>query len=353
HRRRVLAAARRDARLEAADALEATDNDATTEALLDAQSERLTRSAMRMAAIARLDRGDTLDDLPPWLLADEHVRVPIADLASLLQTDMAADQTHRGLTPPLHLSYSQIDAYGRCPACYYVKHVLGLVDAPTSAQVVGTVAHSALERFYRLWSEADNEGRAKPTKADLVRMGRDLFFEASARVGGVDRGQLAQIEAQLDAGYDAFHDDSAEIMMIEEKLKLPYVRETGDDEPHTIEAKIDRVERLGSGFRIIDYKTGGAWKSLVEPKADDLQLGIYALTLANEYGMDPAELTGEAAYWVLSTQQAGVVRLEDLDLAGVRATIDDAISGMLEGRFDRGKKCDGTCVMFGSADLQP
>ena len=355
HRRRVLAAARRDARIEAADALESADDAELTEAVLNACSDRLAQAAAWTAAIARLERGDAATDLPHWLGMDSPVRARLASLADQLARNDKTDAAPRRLTPPLRLSYSQIDAYRRCPACYLIKHVQGLVDAPTSAQVVGTVAHSALERFYRLWSEADNEGRDKPTKGDLLRIGRDLFFEASARVGGVDRGQLSQIEAQLDAGFDAFHDDGAEIVMIEEKLRLPYVRETGDDEPHVIEAKIDRVERAddGEGFRIIDYKTGKAWDSLVQPAADDLQLGIYALAVADSFGIDPAELTGEAAYWVLSTQQAGSIRIEDLDLSAVREAIDNAITGMLEGRFERGKKCDGTCRMFQGPETQP
>jgi superfamily I DNA/RNA helicase/RecB family exonuclease len=355
HRRRVLAAARRTARLQAAEALESADNDGLTEAMLDAQKDRLEQAAAWMAAIARLERGDSAADLPGWLAGSDTLAQRARELADQLAASGEPDTEARGLRPPLHLSYSQIDAYRRCPACYHVKHVLGLVDAPTSAQVVGTVAHGSLERFYRAWSEADNEGNPKPTKADLLRTGRDLFFEASARVGGVDRGQLAQIEAQLDAGYDAFHDDNAEIVMIEEKLLLKYERPEGDDEPHTIEAKIDRVERSadGEGFRIVDYKTGGAWKSLVEPKADDLQLGIYALALADAYGLDAGELSGEAAYWLLSTQQAGTIALHELDLDGIRAVIDDTITGMLEGRFGRGKKCDGTCAMFQPAASQP
>lgn len=355
HRRRVLAAARRAARLEAAEALEAADASDLTEAMLDEQTNRLAHAAAWMAAISRLERGDDTADLPAWLAGDGSISDRATELAAQLEASEAPDAVPRGLKPPLHLSYSQIDAYRRCPACYHVKHVLGLADAPTSAQVVGTVAHGALERFYRSWSEADNEGRDKPTKADLLRTGRELFFEASARVGGVDRAQLAQIEAQLDAGYDAFHDDNAEIVMIEEKLLLKYVRPEGDDEPHTIEAKIDRVERSadGEGFRIVDYKTGGAWKSLTEPKPDDLQLGIYALTLADAYGLDPSDLRGEAAYWVLSTQQAGAIAIEDLDLDGIREVIDHAITGMLEGRFERGKKCDGTCSMFQPAGPQP
>ena len=357
HRARVLASVRRDARLLAADALEVTDDPALTEARLQQQANRLLQSASMLGAIARLGNGDTIDDLPPWQLDDPQVEQRVRALVQRLTDTADTEPEAFGMKPPLQLSYSRIDAYRRCPACFRIKHVLGLVDEPSDAQVVGTVAHAALERFYRAWSDADNEGRPRPTKADLVRMGRELFFEASARTAGVDRAQLVQIESQLDTGYDTFHDENAEILMIEQRLKLPYMRAEGDDEPHTIEAKIDRVERLvsdaGDGFRIIDYKTGGAWKSLVEPNADDLQLGIYALAVADSYGIPLGELSGEAAYWILSSQQSGAISIGDLDLEAIRAVIDDAITGMLNGRFERGKKCGGTCVLFAGNGTQP
>ncbi|MEL6795274.1 MAG: ATP-dependent DNA helicase, partial [Planctomycetota bacterium] len=258
HRRRVLTAARRNARLLAADALEVCDDTALTNAMLEEQARRLAGAASMLGAVARLGEGSTIDDLPPWLLEDPSVDQQVRTVAQELADGADAEPEAVGMKPPLQLSYSRIDAYRRCPACFRIKHVLGLVDEPSDAQFVGTVAHAALERFYRAWSGADNEGRPRPTKADLVRMGRELFFEASARTAGVDRAQLVQIESQLDTGYDTFHDENAEILMIEERLKLPYVRAEGDDEPHTIEAKIDRVERLvsdaGDGFRIIDYK---------------------------------------------------------------------------------------------------
>ena len=92
--------------------------------------------------------------------------------------------------------------------------------------------------------------------------------------------------------------------MIEERVKLLYSRASGDANPHTIEAKIDRVERLGDGFRIVDYKTGGAWKSLITPKADDLQLGIYALAIADAFGIEAETLTGEATTFRLPAATA-------------------------------------------------
>ncbi|MEL6499094.1 MAG: ATP-dependent DNA helicase [Planctomycetota bacterium] len=354
HRRRVLAAARRTARLEAADALEASDSRSLLASMLDDQRIRLGRSAATLCAIARIEGGDSIEDLPPWLVEDALVRARAADVHDQLNTAAEPGDTLPGLKPPLRLSFSRIDAYRRCPGCFYVKHVQGLADAASDKQLVGTVAHAALERFYRAWSDADNEGREKPAKSELVRLGRSLFFEAASRSGQIDRKQLAHLESQLDAGYDTFHDDDAEIVMIEERLKLRYQRSQDDAEHHTIEAKIDRVERMpgGHGFRIIDYKTGGAWKSLVDPESDDLQLGIYALAVADAYGIPPEELTGEAAYWVLSSQQAGTIAIEDLDLGAVRGVIDGAIAGMLEGRFERGKKCEGLCTMFRGSEPQ-
>ena len=226
--------------------------------------------------------------------------------------------------------------------------MLGLSETGSSQQLVGTVAHAALERFYRNWSEIDAEGGALPGLDDLLGIARSLFVAESRRIGGADPAQLEQIEAQLRVGYTALHDDSAEVMMIEENAPFSYRRAEGDDEPHLFDAKLDRVDRTPSGgFRIIDYKTGQAWGSLTEPKKDDLQLGIYSFALAEKLELaSPEELEGVAEYWIFSSGEKGVIDLSAIDHDKVRKKIDKAIGGMLAGEFVPAKSCDGECGMF-------
>jgi len=92
-----------------------------------------------------------------------------------------------------------------------------------------------------------------------------------------------------------------------------------DGQAHKFTSKIDRIDLLPEGgLRIIDYKTGQAYKKFTEPKKDDLQLGIYALALKLGKGLGWARRgrsKGVAEYWCLSTGERGTISLSQLDEA--------------------------------------
>jgi hypothetical protein len=74
-------------------------------------------------------------------------------------------------------------------------------------------------------------------------------------------------------------------------------------------------------------------------------MGIYAMALkANFPDWDG---TGEAQYWLLATGERGVLDLSKLKLDKVQAVINEAITNMLEGKFDKGKSCSGDCEFLG------
>lgn len=345
-RSRVIASAQRSARRAAAQALDRAEEGIDNEQALDTSGDTLMTSLRRLAIIEALSRGP-LEDVPAWLAGDDLFAEEFADRLSAAREDRAISGDVAPMKPPLKLSYSKISQYERCPGCFYLKYVLGLSEPASGEQIVGTVAHTALERFYRQWSEADAEGGALPGTEDLVSIAKDVFVAESRRVGGVDLSQFEQIESQLRSGYERLHEEGAEVMMIEENAPFAYGRDSGDDEPHRFDAKLDRVDRTpGGGFRIIDYKTGKAWKSLLEPKKDDLQLGIYALALAEKLEIDADELNGSAEYWVFSSGVRGVIDFEELDIAKVRKRIDKAITGMLAGDFAPKSSCEGLCRTF-------
>ncbi|MEM8757335.1 MAG: PD-(D/E)XK nuclease family protein, partial [Planctomycetota bacterium] len=330
---------RRQARLRAAQALDSVENPGVTADEVHRAAEILRASAETLAGVAALERGGSP---PSWIGSDVG-----ASLEGLDDADGADEGASAwpGLKPPLELSYSRLDRYTRCPACFYLEHVLGLTEPPTHSLMLGNAAHLALERFYRAWTAADNEGGAPPGRADLLALGREAYFEQVS--GEADRAALERVLAQLGAGFDALHRDEDEIMMIEENVTFGYKRESGDDpRPHRFRAKLDRVDRIGSGFRIIDYKTGAAAKRLTEPATDDLQLGVYAMALAHQLEIEPEALTGEACYWLLGAQRVGTLPLEAIDWPKVRRGIDRAVTGMLEGFFPRGSGCGGRCRLL-------
>ena len=370
--RDVYDAMRREARLRAAAACEQAESVGATDATELASAQRvLAVTATQLALVAALEKG--AEESALRAMVQRH-----SDGASLEMLDAALERglrarrrearveaAHgqlRAVKPPLRLSFSSLDAYGRCPRCWYLRYVVGLPESESDPQQLGNAAHAALERFYKAWAVADAEGQPKPALHDLLRIGKSALLRELALTELHEREatlgeQLGQLSAQLTTCYRTLHDDSAMVLETERTVVFPYVV---DGVEHTFTAKIDRVDQLPSGgFRVIDYKAGQAWKKLLEPKADDLQMGVYAMAIAHAYGggagagteevgKDRTLAGGQAEYWCLAAGAKGVLPFESMRLDKVRAKIDGVVRSMLAGEFDREPTCEGACSTFGT-----
>lgn len=354
-RREVFDRARREVRTRAAAALDHAANPDASPDHADESGAVLRDAAARLAALAFAQANNSA---PSW--ADErnvgaYIRAILERAGSDAEGDAPASAGIIIPKPPLDLSYSVIDQYRRCPRCYYLRHIIGLDPLPGTAQVVGSAVHEAMEKFALECRAAEGEGQPAPGAQRLLDLGRKAFFRRWPRSEEVDRLQLDQIAAQLALAFERLHDPSANILEIEKLIKFPYAAASAPAVKHKFIAKIDRIDQVAledgtTGFRIIDYKSGQAWESLKSPKPDDLQLGIYALALAHHFGTgDPAtdKLAGTAEYWLLSTGERGVLPLTSIKHDRVRKVIDEAVEGMLAGRFEKGSKCTGECDLLG------
>lgn len=322
--------ARAEARALAAMALDTIDRPGVTLDEIDAVAKSLSDAAARLAMAAHIRSSAAL---PGWA-------------AQRGLNDAGTELLKRGRSrgrivpkPPLDLSYSSLDAYERCPACYYLKHVLHLPEEERRETQLGTVIHDTLEKFVGSCRSAESEGRLPPSIGALKKMGREMLqlHEPDASVDDVRR-----LDELLDSYARLFHDDAAETMETERSVNFEF-EHAGIK--HRMKAKIDRIDRTPAGFRIIDYKTGGAWKDLREPRKTDLQMGIYAMALTTLY--PDAPMAGTAEYWLLASGQRGVIGLDALDLDQIRANIGELIDGILVGEFAAKKNCQGPCRTFG------
>lgn len=343
-RRELFARARREARLSAAAALDEAERGAGTASSLDELHRRLRAAAERLAAVAALEAGRAV---PAWVREPEALDAARRLDAALARVPGGGAEPgafeFRALRPPLRLSYSLIQDYERCPRCAYVKHVLRFPEPEGPRAALGIAVHGALERFYDAWRSAESIGSPRPGLADLLRFG-----EQALRAGAgsrLDPEVRRQALAQLRMVHERLHDPRAEVLEVEKRVQFPYER---GGQTHEFIAKIDRIDRLEGGFRIIDYKTGEAWASLRTPRPDDLQLGIYALALAHLFGGgDGLAPSGEAEYWLLSSGERGRIALDSLRLDKVRRRIDRVIDALLAGEFPAGDTCSGACAVLG------
>jgi len=338
--------ARLTVRLAAAEALEFADRPDAGLSDIEAAAGRLRTAAARLAVVSHIaaHRG-----APAWISGEPSL-VTYADalLASIRRDDAPAGDAPR---PPLDLSYTAIDVYHRCPRCYWLRYVKHLPETQRKQSGLGSVVHTALERFYNAIREAEAAGQEVPTLETLVRLGREEFIASWPRGIEIDRAELDQTLAQLTMAHTKLHDPDVQILEIEKSVEWEYtVPGDGPNSPatkHHFRAKLDRLEQFTRpdgriGFRIVDYKTGQAWKRLTEPHPDDLQLGIYALALPHLLpDVDPADVVAE--YWLLASGDRGVIPLSGLRLDKVEQKIHKAVRGILSGEFGSDKDCDGDC----------
>ena len=340
----IIASARRAARRDAANALDLAERSDDPD---PAFGQRLRRAADRLAMISAVARTGAA---PPWAaergLLDEASEL----IARLRRGAPEPGVEYGGLSGPLKLSYSRINQYLRCPRCYLLFHVLKLPQRETSKLGVGTAAHAALEHFAKRWRLADSEGVDPPAWTDLERVATEKFHEHWPRTLERDPGELERLQAQMRLYWEQLHDPRDHISEFIEshfEFSVPV-----DGVTHRISGKIDRIDHHpAGGWRIIDYKTGAPRKELLEPKANDLQMGIYARALESLVGERGTGSTAE--YWILSTGERGVIALDDLNHAKIDSQIEEAVRGMASGRWEKGKRCSGDCDFLDDARLAP
>ncbi len=351
-RRSTIAHERMSLRRSAAEALDSVDRPGVGAGELRDAADRLRGAAAGLAMTAHVDEHDR----PPAWAGAEGVDAAAERLLSRLhQSGVAPPGTgvFPPQPPPLRLSFSRITEYERCPRCYYLKHVLQVKETGEDSLVLGSVAHHALQRFYELVQRADAEGEPPPGLDTLCDTGRREYFRALPPGTEARRDVLDQLCAQLTRTFERLHNPRDQIEQIEFTIMFPY-EHLGVE--HRFEAKLDRLDLHTdasgpAGHRLIDYKTGRAAGSKLEPRSDDLQLGIYALALRHHQGIELSDRTtparGVAEYWLLSTGERGTINLADIRYDRIRERIGKAIEGMLAGRFERAGDCRGLCEILG------
>lgn len=251
--------------------------------------------------LARLDARLGYDAQDKNAIPPAYIAAGLAYLDWAIDLDAAttrATPVRPAYSPPLaarptRLSASAIEQWRRDPYGLYARLILDLqpldpLEQPYGAAERGTAIHDALEAFVLAWpDDLPDDAEAK-----LIELGRKTLGPLLTRPA--DRafwwprferlaGWFCDFERQRRAeGWRAY------------RLEKRGERRVG---PLTINAKADRIDRNGSAWAIIDYKTGRI------PTRNEIE-AVYAPQLALEaliaraggYG-DKAGDDIELSYW--------------------------------------------------------
>ncbi|HYM66490.1 MAG TPA: ATP-dependent DNA helicase, partial [Patescibacteria group bacterium] len=213
----------------------------------------------------------------------------------------------------VRLSYSAISTYRECPMQYWFRHEQRLPAEQSAEAIHGVILHDVLLRCGEL------RRRGRPVTGQTVRsihaeVWSATEFPDARRAPTFKRNGLAQLEAyRKRGGLDA----------VPEFLEHPFNVELDGWE---LRGVIDRIDRVASGWRIMDYKSGRP----VTRRKRDLQLALYALGAKEALKLDPIEL--EIVY--LASGESVTVAGADGLVVAAREEGAEVARGIRSGRFD-------------------
>ena len=186
------------------------------------------------------------------------------------------------------LSPSRAADFKQCPLLYRFRAIDRLPEAPSAAQLRGTLVHAALEQLYGLPAAQRDPATAsslvEPAWERVVAAEPDLAGELDAEL----RTQLLEEARALLSGYYRLEDPTRfDPQCCEERVEVELADGT------LLRGFIDRIDVAATGeLRVVDYKTGKAppaARALAEFKAM-FQMKFYAVALLRSRGVLPTRL---------------------------------------------------------------
>jgi putative RecB family exonuclease len=186
------------------------------------------------------------------------------------------------------LSPSRAADFKQCPLLYRFRAIDRLPEAPSAAQLRGSVVHAALEQLYGLPAAQ----RDPDTARSLVESAWDKVIAAKPDLAGEldteHRSQLLDEARALLSGYYRLEDPTRfDPQSCEQRVEVEL------DDGTLLRGFIDRIDVAATGeLRVVDYKTGKAppaARALAEFKAM-FQMKFYAVALLRSRGVLPARL---------------------------------------------------------------
>lgn len=186
------------------------------------------------------------------------------------------------------LSPSRAADFKQCPLLYRFRAIDRLPEAPSPAQLRGSVVHAALQQLYGLPAGQ----RGPDTALSLVGPAWDQVIAAEPDlIGQLDPEQRSQLLAEARAllfGYYRLEDPTRfNPQSCEERVEVELADGT------LLRGFIDRIDVAATGeLRVVDYKTGKAppaARALAEFKAM-FQMKFYAVALLRTRGVPPTRL---------------------------------------------------------------
>ncbi|MCR4326605.1 MAG: ATP-dependent helicase [Candidatus Roizmanbacteria bacterium] len=231
-------------------------------------------------------------------------------------------------------SYSQIDTYTTCPLQYRYRYMLRIPEPDAPALSFGSSIHRALELFYQHIRDGGTDSKEQLLSSfehSFIPVG---YSSRDERLKAKEHGK--EILARY---YDTFHAEHGEPVVLERMFSLTLASNT-KGKRYVISGKIDRIDKKGDIYEVVDYKTG---KMPIESKLKkSLQLGLYALAVMDKQFLGIAQNRIILTYYYLDANKKFSIEASKRDLDEVTEEVVDTLATLETGNFppQKGVHCD-------------
>ena len=272
---------------------------ALTRPLSEARTER-----ERLRALARLDATDSADASALALANGWDRRLDRARRSFTRRTRLAHPLVLESLAARDSFAVTELERFADCSSAWFVERYLDprSIDAEVDPKLKGSVAHTALHRFFAGLPKEVGCDRVEPERVeDAVRFMRACLDDA---LGGVRMDmtdlQRRELDQTLWRDLEAFVRAEAEapLPLVPRRFEVSFGSERSPQELQrgldldgiTLSGKIDRIDVDPFSARgiVIDYKSGKAAHSAAEIEKElRLQIPLYMLVLRDLVGIEP------------------------------------------------------------------
>jgi len=194
----------------------------------------------------------------------------------LFKTTLSAGDIKHKIPPKF--SFTQIEAFQKCPLQYRFAHVLKIPTLGSHSFSYGKSLHNTLRDFFAAHLKGQKL-TAKDLLSLLAQNWQDDFYESKQHAK--DRYRVAQ--KALRDFYKKISVAEPETLHIEKGFNMKLGK-------YVLRGAIDRVDKTSGGVEIIDYKTGASKKGERDIKKP-VQLLLYALATEQVLRLRPQRLT--------------------------------------------------------------
>ncbi len=236
-------------------------------------------------------------------------------------------QTKTGYVVPTKMSFTQLAAFTTCPLQYKFAHILHVPIFGRHTFSFGKTMHNTLEKFLKLIVEKETTAQASlfpetpeapktlPAAHELIKLYEESW---------IDEWYPSQ-EVKLEyakKGKESLLGLHAQMQVAMPKIKFLEKGFTLKVGSVTVKGRIDRVDELGDGVEIIDYKTGSPKDKLAWE--DKRQLVLYQL--AAEQCFNPPLKVNGLTYHYLEDNSRLTFKATPKDLERLQSEILETVA---------------------------